>query len=162
MTAVSAGGFVRDDPVVFAQNQLEIAVPIDNPGSVTGLDDFANPDLLLGLCAPAVPCGDFSLRALASAGIEPTVDSNEPDVRALLTKIEAGELDAGIVYATDVVSRGGDIEGVPIPTAFNVVAEYPIAVLTGGANAPGATLFVAFVTSSSGRAILAEHGFVLP
>jgi molybdate transport system substrate-binding protein len=162
MDAVAAGGFVRDDPMVFAQNRLEIAVPIDNPGSVTGLDDFANPDLLLGLCSPAVPCGDFALRALASAGIEPTVDTNEPDVRALLTKIEAGELDAGIVYATDVVSRSGDIAGVPIPTAFNVVAEYPIAVLTGGTNAPGATLFVDFVASSSGRAILAEHGFVLP
>ena len=76
------------------------------PG-VTGLEDFANEALLIGLCAEDVPCGDFGRQALENAGVTPSIDTNEPDVRALLTKVEAGELDAGIVYVTDVLSTEG-------------------------------------------------------
>jgi len=162
MERIVAAGMAMGGAAVFAKNQLEIAVPIENPGSVVGLDDFANPGLLIGLCAPAVPCGDFARQALQSAGIEPALDTNESDVRALLTKIEAGELDAGIVYATDVAARSDSVAGLPIPPQYNVIAEYPIAALTTGSNPAGGAAFIDFIMSPAGRAILADYGFVLP
>jgi molybdate transport system substrate-binding protein len=126
---------------------------------VTGLSDFARDELLIGLCAEAVPCGDFARQALANGGVTPRIDTNEPDVRALLTKIEAGELDAAIVYATDVLSASGSVEGVAIPDEDNVPAEYPIAVLRDAPNPEVAKAFVAFVHSNAGREILATYGF---
>lgn len=148
--------------VIFATNHMEIAVPVGNPGGVVGIADFANPALLLGLCDRAVPCGGLAMQTLARAGVVPDPDTYEPDVRALLTKIEAGELDAGIVYATDVTARSGTVVGVEIPEDLNTIAEYPIVVLTGGDNVDGGAAFVAFVLSDTGRAILVDHGFSTP
>ncbi len=150
------------DPEIFVTNLLQIAVPAGNPGGVTGLADFARDELLIGLCAEEVPCGDFAREALANAGFTPIIDTNEPDVRALLTKVEAGELDAGITYVTDVTSTGGTVDGVDIPGDENVVAEYPIAVLTNAPNPDAAAAFVAFVLSDEGQAILNGYGFASP
>jgi molybdate transport system substrate-binding protein len=143
----------------FVENQLQIAVPAGNPADVTGLADFADDELLIGLCAEEVPCGEFGREALASAGVAPSVDTNEPDVRSLLTKVEAGELDAGIVYVTDVLAAGDAVEGVDIPVDQNVVATYPIAALAGAANSEVAEAFVAFVLSDEGQEILDSYGF---
>jgi molybdate transport system substrate-binding protein len=145
-----------------ATNILQIAVPAGNPGGVTGLSDFAREELLIGLCAEGVPCGDFGRQALDAAGVLAAVDTNEADVRALLVKIEAGELDAGIVYVTDVRAAGDRVEGVDIAPASNVVATYPIATLTNAPNPDGASAFVAFTLSEEGRAVLARYGFSLP
>ena len=150
------------DPEIFATNLLQIAVPEGNEAGVTGLDDFANEALLIGLCAENVPCGDFARQVLGNAGVTPSIDTNEPDVRALLTKIEAGELDAGIVYVTDVLSTGGTVEGIDIPTEDNVVASYPIATLTAAPNPDAAAAFMAFVLSDEGQAILQDFGFSAP
>lgn len=147
---------------VFATNRLQIAVPPGNPGGLAGLDDFADEALLIGLCEEEVPCGDFGRQALENAGVTPSIDTNEPDVRALLTKIEADELDAGIVYVTDVASTDGGVEGIDIPDELNVLAEYPIAALSSAPNPDAAAAFVAFVLSEEGQAILAEYGFGAP
>ncbi len=162
MDLVVDAGDVEGEPAIFARNRLEIAVPEGNPGVVAGLADFSRDELLIGLCAEAVPCGDYGRQALEKADVVPSVDTEEPNVRALLTKIEAGELDAGIVYVTDVVSTGGDVEGIEIPDDDNVYADYPIAVLADAPNRDAAAVFVAFVLSDEGRSILADHGFALP
>ncbi|MDJ0850062.1 MAG: molybdate ABC transporter substrate-binding protein [Myxococcota bacterium] len=148
-------------PRVFARNRLQIAVPAGRPARVEGLADFAHEPLLLGLCAEGVPCGDLARQVLEAAGVEPAADTHEPNVRALLTKIEAGELDAGIVYASDVVSSDG-VEGVEIPAEQNAVAAYPIAQLATAPNPAGASAFVAFVLSKEARSILTRHGFAAP
>ncbi|CAN5184658.1 molybdate ABC transporter substrate-binding protein [soil metagenome] len=150
------------EPEIFVANRLQIAVPAGNPGGVGGLEDFANDELLIGLCAEDVPCGDFGRTALENAGVTAAIDTNEPDVRALLTKIEAGELDAGITYVTDVLSTDGAVEGIDIPEEFNVVANYPIAVLTAAPNPDAAAAFVALVLSDEGQAILRSYGFSTP
>ena len=162
MDQVVAGGEAAGEPSTFAINLLQIAVPAGNPAGITGLQDFANEELLIGLCAEVVPCGDFGRQALANAGVIAAIDTNEPDVRALLTKIEAGELDAGITYVTDVLSAGGAVEGIVIPDDINVVATYPIVTLTSGLNPDGAAAFVAFVLSEQGQSILASYGFTSP
>ena len=162
MDAVVDAGEVAGEAREFARNRLQIAVPAGNAAGVTGLDDFANGDLLIGLCAEGVPCGDFARGALDNAAVEAAVDTNEPDVRALLTKIGADELDAGIVYVTDVLAAGDLVDGIDIPDEFNVVAAYPIAELVGSPNAEGGAAFVEFVLSDEGQAILTSFGFTEP
>jgi molybdate transport system substrate-binding protein len=156
--AVEAGEAEGDE--VFVRNELEIAVPAGNPGDVDGLDDFASTDLLIGLCAEEVPCGEFGREALANAGVTPAQDTDEPDVRSLLTKIEAGDLDAGIVYATDVLAAGDAVEGIEIPEEDNVIAEYPIAALSRAGRPAVAEAFVAFVLTGEGQEILESYGFL--
>lgn len=162
MEQVIEAGEVDGDARVFAENLLQIAVPAGNPAGVAGLEDFARQELLIGLCAEGVPCGDFAREALARAGVEESIDTNEPDVRALLTKIGADELDAGIVYVTDVTAAKDVVEGIDIAEEFNVVAGYPIALLAGAPNPDAAAVFVDFVLSEDGQAILTAYGFDAP
>lgn len=161
MDQVVAAG-AASDPDVFVSNTLQIAVPAGNPAGVGGLVDVADGDLLIGLCAEEVPCGQFAREALSRVGVTPAIDTNAPDVRALLTQIESGDLDAGIVYRTDVLAAGDEVEGIEIPADENVVADYPIAALTDAPDAEVAAAFVAFVLSGEGREILAPHGFEIP
>lgn len=162
MDQLAGEGALGGEPVVFARNQLELAVPTGNPGGVEGLADLAEPDLLVGLCAAPVPCGRLAREVLAAAGIEPSLDTEEPDVRGLTTKLAAGELDVGLVYHTEVLAADGAVEGIPVPAELGGDTVYPIAVL---ADAPAPTLaaaFVDFARSDESRTILARHGFSAP
>ena len=147
------------NPQTFATNKLEIAVPPSNPGKVTGLEAFGMENLKIGLCAEEVPCGQFGRQALQKAGVTPKPDTNEPDVRALLTKVQTGDLDAGLVYKTDVLSAGTGVKGIAIPDNLNVVATYPIATITGSSNSTLAQAWVDFVMSPDGQKILQKRGF---
>lgn len=160
MDPVVASGLAAEYRI-FATNRLEIAVPIGNAAGVTGLDDLANPGLFVGLCAIEVSCGSYGMEALASAGVIPSVDTYEADVRALLTKVREGELDAGLVYATDVASEAL-VAGVEVPDEHNVLVSYPIALISATRNPDAAMGFLEFVLSGEGRAILSSHGFSAP
>ena len=103
--AVSEGS-VQGEPILIATNTLVLATPAGNPAGVTGLADLARGDLLIGLCAVEVPCGALAGQALGDAQITPSADTLEPNVRALAAKISLGELDAGLVYATDARMAG--------------------------------------------------------
>lgn len=158
MAAVSDGGLVAE-PAVFATNTLEIATPTGNPGGVTGLADFARPELAIALCAAEVPCGAASVTVLDAAGVTAAVDTYEQDVRAVLTKIELGEIDAGLVYRTDVLAAADSVEGIEFAGAAGAVSRYPIAAVSASTNADAAAAFVTFVLSGVGRGILAGAGF---
>jgi molybdate transport system substrate-binding protein len=158
MTQVADAGLATG-PAPFVTNVLEIAVPPDNPGQVAGLSDFAKSGLLIGLCAEEVPCGEFGREALDTAGVTPSIDTNEPDVRSLLTKVENGDLDAGIVYHTDVLAAGDAVKGIEIPADQNVTATYPIVALSGSDRAELAAAFVEFVLSDAGQQVLGTFGF---
>lgn len=147
---------------IFARNRLQIAVPRGNPAKVKSLRDFGDPDLLIGLCAEDVPCGDFARQALHAARVVPAADTNEPNARALLTKVELAELDAAITYATDVASAGGRVDGVDFPGSENLEVAYPIAILAGAPDPGAAEAFVRFVLSNEGQAVLRRHGFEAP
>lgn len=162
MSVVTGAGLASTEPVVFAENVLEIAVPSGDPGGVTGLADFADPDLVLAVCAPAVPCGAAAARVFEAAGIDAVPDTEEEDVRAALTKVELGEVDAALVYASDVASAGDAVEGIAVPEAEDAVTDYPLCVLAGAPNPGAARAFVDLVRSATGRAALAAAGFRLP
>lgn len=160
MDEVVAAGATAGDPTVFATNALAIAVPDGNPAGLADLGDFAREDLLLGLCATGVPCGDFARQALDGAGVTARLDTEEPDVRALVTKVAAGELDAGITYVTDVAAND-EIDGIALDDV-DVRATYAIAVLADAANPADAAAFVAFVLDERGQSLLAVRGFGTP
>ncbi|MGE3833807.1 MAG: molybdate ABC transporter substrate-binding protein [Acidimicrobiia bacterium] len=155
--AVTAG-LTSATPTVFARNRLQIAVARGNPKRIASLADLARADVLTVLCAPAVPCGNYARQALTKAGADVTSRSDEQDVAAVVGRIANGEADAGIVYVTDVLASP-EVDGVEIPAAENVVAEYPFAAVRGAPNPVGASAFLAFVLSTEGRAVLAGHGF---
>jgi molybdate transport system substrate-binding protein len=150
------------DPAIFTTNTLEIAVPAGNPAGITGLADFANPDLTIALCDPSVPCGAAAETLIHQAGYQPSPDTLEQDVKAVLTKVELGEADAGLVYVTDVVAAGDKVDGIEVPGAGDVVNKYPIAVITDAPNPAGAQAWVDFVLSDEGQAALTAAGFVAP
>jgi molybdate transport system substrate-binding protein len=162
MSVVTDAGLAADEPAVFASNVLEIAVPAGNPGGVTGLADFAREDLTLAVCAPDVPCGAAAEQVFAAAGVTAVPDTQEEDVRAALTKVELGEVDAALVYASDVASAGESVEGVAFPEAEQAVNDYPISRLADAANPDAARAFVDLVLSPAGRRALIDAGFREP
>ena len=153
-------------PVDFATNTMEIATRPGNPLGIAGLADLAKTKAgttpAVVLCAPAVPCGHASTTLLADAKIAVRPVSEEQNVTAVLTKVESGDADAGLVYVTDVKAAGAKVTGVPIANADAAVNTYPVSVLTGAQNPAAAAAFVAFVTSAEGRRVLASFGFGRP
>lgn len=149
-------------PVVFATNAMAIALPPTNPGHITALTDLARADIKVAVCQSAVPCGVGAAQVFTKAKINVTPVTQEADVKAVLTKVQLGEVDAGIVYVTDLTAAGDKVKGLDIATDLNYSTAYPIATLTKAANPSLAADFVAAVTSASGRKVLQAAGFAAP
>ncbi|HYN68121.1 MAG TPA: molybdate ABC transporter substrate-binding protein [Ornithinibacter sp.] len=161
MDAVVAAGAAADSRV-FATNVMAIAVPPTNPAGVTGVGSLAGTEVTTALCQPQVPCGATARKVFANAGVTVTPVTLEPDVTSVLSKVQLGEVDAGVVYRTDVLAAGGKVEGVEIPDDVNASTSYPIAALTRGANTAAAAAFVDYVLSPQGAAVLTAAGFQRP
>lgn len=162
MTKLIDAGSNRGQPEVFARNTPQIVVGQGNPKAIATLADLAQPDTIVVLCAPEVPCGKYAATILANAKVAVTPKSQEQNVKAVVSKVTAGEADAGIVYATDVLAAGDKAEGVDIPADVNVIAEYPIVVTKESANPEAAVAFLEFVASERGQKILGSYGFLQP
>ena len=97
-----------------------------------------------------------SALARRSSGAEPVTE--EVDVKAVLARVVAGEVDAGLVYRTDALAAGDEVETVeaePAPPS----TVYEIAALDDGAEAAA---FVELVLSDRGQAVLRKAGFQAP
>lgn len=162
MQKLADAGDVAGQPAVFARNRLAIVVARGNPKGVAGVADLAKPGLIVSLCGPTVPAGRYAREIFAKAGVAVPESSHELDVKAVLSRVSLGEADAGIVYVTDVRAGGDAVEAVTIPDAQNVVARYPIAVLTHAKEPALGRAFVGFVTGRAGQAILQRFGFLPP
>jgi molybdate transport system substrate-binding protein len=155
-------GLVDGNPRIFAANRLQIVVGAGNPKHVARLADLARPSLVVALCSPDVPAGRYALQAFGKSGVRPPAASQEPDVRAVVSKVALGEADAGVVYVTDVRGAGEKVEGVDIPDPENVVARYPIARLKAARDGPAAQQFIDELLSAKGQDVLARRGFARP
>lgn len=151
-----------DTPTVFARNQLVIAVPKGNPKRMTGLTDLARAGVKVALCAEQVPCGAAARTALTAAAVALTPVTLEQDVKAALTKVKLGEVDAALVYRTDARAATSDVDAVEFPESAKAINDYPIAVLRTAPNPGGARSFVEYVRSTEGRATLTAAGFQDP
>lgn len=145
------------EPAVFAENSLVIAVFPGATPPISSLESLAAPGVLVATCAPQVPCGSLTERLLSERAVVLEPISREPNVRSVLTKVLLGEVDAGLVYASDVIGIDRDEVVVVTPTgAGDVTTRYPIAVLT---DLPAAHAFTEFVLGDEGRRTLAGFGF---
>jgi molybdate transport system substrate-binding protein len=159
-TVVTAGN--ASDPRTFATNVLEIATPPANPAGVTQLSDLSRSGVKLAVCQAQVPCGVAATKLFAKNQLTVHPVTYEADVKSVLTKVELGEVDVGLVYQTDVHAAGSKVHGVPIPPADNVSTTYPIAAVTSSQDRAAAQAFVAYVLSPSGTAALTDAGFSTP
>jgi molybdate transport system substrate-binding protein len=150
------------DPKTFAENVLEVAVPASNPANITQLSDLARPGVKVALCAETVPAGAGAKAVFEKAKLQVKPVTVEADVKATLSKVTLGEVDAGVVWATDVLSAGAKVKGIPIPADLNAVSDYPIAALTGAENPALAKAFVDHVLSADGATALSGAGFAKP
>ncbi|MGW4199565.1 molybdate ABC transporter substrate-binding protein [Streptomyces sp. NPDC004726] len=149
-------------PDVIAKNRLVIATAEGNPKKVDGLADLADPQLKVVLAAPQVPAGRYSQQILDAQKIVVKPVSQEPNVRAVLSKVELGEADAGLVYKTDASSAPDKVDAVEIPDAQNAIAEYPAAALKASKNPSAAEAFVTWLSGPAAQKILQDAGFQQP
>ena len=159
-TVISAGE--ASAASTFAANSMEIATPAHPTRSVTSLADLAGAAIKVAICQQDVPCGAAALTLFSQNRIRVTPVTQELDVKAVLTKVQLGEVDAGIVYVTDVKAAKGAVIGIQIPAADNVTTTYPIAPITNSTNGSTAQAFVDYVLSDAGKNVLRAAGFLSP
>ena len=162
MTTVQKAGDTTGTPTVFVKNTLEIAVPPGNPKGIKTLADLAKSGIKVAECAATVPCGSAAVKALAAAKVKLTPVTYETEVTGALTKVELGEVDAALVYHSDIVGADGKVDGVVFSTASDAVNSYPIDVLKGSTNPTLAQAFETFILSSSSEQYLLKAGFQAP
>jgi molybdate transport system substrate-binding protein len=162
MKVVTDAGNASGDPAVFVRNQLVIVVPKGNPKNITKLADLTAGGLKVALCAEEVPCGAAAKKALQAAKVSLTPVTLEQDVKAALTKVKLGEVDAALVYRTDANAAKSDVDGIEFPESAGAINDYPIAVLKDAPNKAAAEAFVAYVRSTKGMAVLTAAGFQSP
>jgi molybdate transport system substrate-binding protein len=172
-SAVQAKRIEAASVSIFAQNRLVVIYPKDNPAKLKTLQDLAKTGLKLDLADKSVPVGQYSLDFLDKATHDAAFDANfkdavlknvvsyEENVKAVLTKVSLGEVDAGIVYTTDINSAAtARVDRLDIPDTLNTIAVYPIAPISDSKNADLAKAFMALVLSPGGQKILADYGFI--
>ncbi|GAB2978108.1 molybdate ABC transporter substrate-binding protein [Streptomyces pseudoechinosporeus] len=147
---------------VIAKNRLVIAVGAGNPKQIKGLEDLADSKTKVVLAAPEVPVGRYSRQVLADRKITVKPVSDEPNVRAVLSKVELGEADAGIVYKTDAATATDQTDAITIPDDQNAIASYPAATLKESQHSTAATAFVKWLSSPQAQQILRTAGFEKP
>lgn len=149
-------------PSVIARNRLVIATAEGNPKKITGLKDLTDKKLKVVLAAAEVPVGRYSKQILDKQHLAVDPVSQEPNVRAVLSKVELGEADAGLVYRTDAATAPGKVDAVDIPDAQNAVAAYPAATLKTSRHAAAADAFVDWLGTAQAQKILRKAGFQQP
>ena len=162
METVEKAGNTTGTPTVFVKNTLEIAVEPGNPKDIKTLADLTKSGIKVAECAATVPCGSAAVKALAAAKVKLTPVTYETDVTSALTKVELGEVDAALVYHSDILGADGKVEGVVFSTASDAVNSYPIDVLKGSTNASLAQAFVTYILSPSSEQYLLKAGFQAP
>ena len=146
----------------FAKNKMEVAVPPNNPAKVTSVNDLARKSVKVALCQPQVPCGVVAAEIFKNAGITVKPVTLQTDVKSVLTQVELGNVDAGMVYVTDAQAAGTKVKGITIPASENASTLYPIATISSSKHKSQAQAFVAYVLSPAGQQVLAAAGFEKP
>ena len=162
MKTVTDADLTAAKPVTFAKNVLQIATPPGNPKKIATFADLAKPDIKVVVCAPQVPCGAATQKIEKATSITLKPVSEEADVKSVLSKVETGDADAGLVYVTDVNSAGDKVQGVSFPEASQASTNYPIAALKNAPAADLANQFVTMVTGEQGQKALEQAGFAKP
>ncbi|WP_022872151.1 molybdate ABC transporter substrate-binding protein [Nesterenkonia alba] len=157
------GDLIAGEPALFAENYLVIVTPADNPAGVQSLADLGDDAVETVICAEQVPCGAATGRITEASGVQITPVSEETSVTDVLGRVRNGEAEAGLVYATDALQAGDEVEAIEIEGAEEDPNLYPIAVVDHAAEPEAGEEFIDFVlTDEQAQQILTEAGFVEP
>jgi molybdate transport system substrate-binding protein len=173
MDGAHKDGTIDGQPSIFAHNKLTVVLPGQNP-KVASLQDLAKPGIKVVIEQQAVPAGNYSRQALDKMSKDPAfgsdfatkvlanVVSQEPDVKSVLSRIQLGEADAGMLYVSDVGTPAvkDQVKTIAIPDQFNVIADYPLAAVKNAPNPAGAKAFIDYVLGPLGQATLQKWGLV--
>jgi molybdate transport system substrate-binding protein len=162
MEKVESEDLLFSPSVVFATTYLEIIVEKGNPLNISSLQDLTDSDLIFVTTNPEVPIGKYTAEVFDKASLTVTPDSLESNVKGIMLKVAGGEADAGIVYHSEVIASDGQVEGVKIPTKFNIVAEFPLGIIKNSANKQEAQRFIDYLLSPVGQSLLTQYGFQTP
>jgi molybdate transport system substrate-binding protein len=161
-----AEGLVSE-PVVFAVNELVLAVPADD-AKVGSLDDLAKPGVTIAIGSKEVPVGAYTrqvldrLDAAQRTAVLRNVRSEEPDVGGIAAKLTQGAVDAGFLYATDVAAANGRLRAIKLPTKLEPEVAYGVAIVKGARNGAAARDFVDGLVFGAGADALLAAGFEPP
>lgn len=166
-------GIIAGGDTVFCHNRLVVIVPKSNPARISALTDLARAGIKVVLAAQAVPVGAYSRECLSNLSRRPgfgddfaarvlrNLVSDEENVKSVVTKVQLGEADAGMVYFSDVTPAvAKQVKVLDIPEEANVLASYPIAKLAHAGHPAEADAFLALLFSNEGQAILAKNGLL--
>src|SRR5262245_10588169 len=162
MKTVTDAGDAAGTPQIFALNTGEIMVEQGNPQHIESVKDLADDKIKVAVCAPEVPCGALAQEIFNNAGVTVKPVSQETNVGGVVTKVTLGEVDAGIVYVTDVKANEAKATGVTIPADQNATTEYPIVQVKDAPNATAAKAFISYVLGPDGQKVLGSFGFMPP
>ena len=167
------GGFASGEAIPFAGNKLTVIVPTDNPAGIESPADLAKDGVRIIAAGDEVPITKYATQLVenlaqhpdAPAGFAPAyaanVASKEDNVSAIVSKIELGEGDAGIVYVTDAAASN-EVTPIEVPDAANVPATYAGVVVGASPNQDAASAFLDWLTGPDGQAVLFSFGFLPP
>lgn len=173
MNALRAEGYMNNSTVsIFTRNKLSLIVPKTNPGDVHNLTDLAKPDIKIVIGTKDVPVGNYTRQILAKLAEDPAygseyeqavlsnIVSEETNVNYVVSKVALGEADAGFAYSSDVTKELADkVLMIEIPDEYNVIATYPIGIMSQSEYPNQAEEFIDMVKSPEGNAVLKEYGF---
>lgn len=170
-TLVTGAQVDANTPQIFLKNKLVVILPVDNPAGIETLEDLAASGVKLVLAAEEVPVGNYARQSFDLMNgpfgtdfkdkVLANVVSNEDNVKQVVTKVQLGEADAGVVYTSDAVAAP-ELQTIEIPDDLNIIATYPVAPLVNSANADLATAFVEYILSADGQTVLEKWGFAPP
>lgn len=168
-----SAGLAAGAPVPFAGNALALIVPLANPARIFSPADLGRPGVKVVAAGDAVPITAYASRLLTNLATLPgypsglaaayaeNVVSREDNVTAVVAKVELGEGDAGIVYATDALASKKSA-AIPLPEAANVRALYAGVVMKSSTNAAAAVGLLTWLAGPDGQRVLASFGFLPP
>lgn len=165
MEKLQAASLVSEGTVIpFAGNRLVLASASGAAhDDITGLLSAESGTVAVGE-PESVPLGSYTKQALTDLGLWEQLEGKTiyaKDARQVLTYIESGNADLGIVYASDTsVSEEIEVLGELPENTVSII--YPGGIVGDAENQEGAQAFLAFLAGSEGQAILKEFGFSVP
>jgi len=145
------------------ENTLVLITPKDKTG-IKGFEDLATDTVKqIALGEPAsVPAGQYAQEVFTQLGILEKIKPKAiygKDVKQVLTYVEQGEVDAGVVYATDAKGSAKVNVVATAPTGSHTPVIYPVAVIKASKNVTASKEFLDFLSTDKAKAIFEKEGF---
>lgn len=167
MTALEEGEhIISETKKTLLVNKVVLITPIDSTLAITSFEDLTTDDVKkIGLGDPAsVPVGQYSEEVFTSLNILDQVNVKSvygSDVRTVLTWVENGEVDCGVVYATDASSTDKVKVITEAPEGSHKEVTYPVAVIKDSKNVDTAKAFLDYLSTEEAAKIFVKYGFTM-